>query len=125
MFTLGYRFRPWTEEKAIADGPSILRYVRETAQAYGVDRAHPLRPQGDRAASWSTAATATWTVEAETGATGRRRSPAGSCWSCSGYYDYDGGYQPEFPGVEDFAGRARAPAGTGPRTSTTPASGSW
>ena len=31
MFTLGYSFRPWTDPKAIADGPAILDYVRDTA----------------------------------------------------------------------------------------------
>jgi hypothetical protein len=47
MFTLGYRFRPWTEAKAIADGPSILGYVRATAAEAGIEQAHPLRPPGD------------------------------------------------------------------------------
>ncbi len=38
MYTLGYAFRPWPSAKAIADGPSILSYVRETADEYGIDR---------------------------------------------------------------------------------------
>src|SRR5678816_4391279 len=38
MFTLGYRFSPWTDPKAIADGPSILRYIRDTAQTFGVEK---------------------------------------------------------------------------------------
>src|SRR5690606_11695203 len=38
MYTLGYSFKPWTEAKAIADGPSILKYVRETASENGIDR---------------------------------------------------------------------------------------
>jgi len=38
MFTLGYRFRPWTDPKAIADGPSILRYINDTARAFDVQR---------------------------------------------------------------------------------------
>ena len=45
MYTLGYRFRPWQGDKALADGPSILRYVRETAAEYGVDERRPLRPR--------------------------------------------------------------------------------
>ena len=101
MFTLGYRFRPWTGEKAIADGPSILRYVRETAQAYGVEE-HVRYGRTVTRASFDTA-TATWTVETET-ADGPETFTCGFLWSCSGYYDYAGGYQPEFPGVEDFAG---------------------
>src|SRR6476646_8797199 len=68
MFTLGYRFRPWREAKAIADGPAILRYIRETASAYGID--DHIR-YGRRAvhASWSSA-DARWTVDVENTATG-------------------------------------------------------
>src|SRR6516162_11229631 len=62
MYTLGYRFRPWKEAKAIADGPSILKYIRETAAEYGIDRRirYGHRVTG---ASWSTA-DGRWTVEA-------------------------------------------------------------
>ncbi len=64
MYTLGYRFRPWRDAKAIADAPSILNYIRDTAADFGVDK--EIR-YGHRVkhASWSTA-DALWTVEAET-----------------------------------------------------------
>jgi monooxygenase len=101
MFTLGYRFKPWTGDKALADGPSILAYVRETAEEYGVDR---LVRYGHRVtgASWDSAS-ARWTVEAQT-ADGPTTVTADFLWSCSGYYDYEQGYAPEFPGQDDFAG---------------------
>ena len=38
MYTLGYSFKPWREAKSIADGPSILKYVRDTASDYAIDR---------------------------------------------------------------------------------------
>jgi cation diffusion facilitator CzcD-associated flavoprotein CzcO len=60
MYTLGYSFKPWREAKAIADGPSILNYVRETAAEYGIDKHIRYRHQVKRA-SWSSD-TATWTV---------------------------------------------------------------
>src|SRR6516225_7574561 len=63
MFTLGYPFRPWREAKAIADGPSILKYVRDTAQEYGIDR-HIRFQQRVRSASWSSRA-ARWELEVE------------------------------------------------------------
>ncbi|MGZ4480379.1 MAG: flavin-containing monooxygenase [Nocardioidaceae bacterium] len=107
MFTLGYRFRPWTEEKAIADGPSILRYVRETARAYGVDE-HVRYGRTVTRASWDSA-TATWTVETATPDGAGETFTCGFLWTCSGYYDYAGGYQPEFPGIEEFAGRVVHP----------------
>src|SRR5918992_2950387 len=70
MYTLGYAFKPWREAKAIADGPSILKYVRDTAAEHGVDRHIRFRHMVRRA-SWSTE-DAHWTVEAETGGgTGR------------------------------------------------------
>jgi cation diffusion facilitator CzcD-associated flavoprotein CzcO len=103
MYTLGYDFRPWTEAKAIADGPSILNYIRETARDYGVDRHIRFNHRVVRAA-WSTD-DAVWTVEAERSDTGETvRFTCGFLFMCSGYYRYDQGYLPEFPGVERFAG---------------------
>jgi monooxygenase len=102
MFTLGYRWRPWRGEKALADGPSILQYVRDVAQEYGVDR---LIRYGHKVvrADWDSS-TARWTVEVET-PDGPHRISAGFLLGCTGYYDYEGGYAPEFPGQDDFAGR--------------------
>src|SRR6202030_1270264 len=65
MYTLGYSFRPWTQAKAISDGPSILRYVRETARDFGIDKHIRFRHRAISAA-WSSAA-AVWTVEATGG----------------------------------------------------------
>ena len=104
MYTLGYSFRPWPSAKAIADGPSILRYVRETARVYGVDRHIRFNTRVCRA-SWSSAA-GQWTVEAERGP--RRERVAFTCnflYMCSGYYDYASGYKPTWPGMERFGGR--------------------
>ncbi len=103
MFTLGYAFRPWQEARAIADGPSILKYIRETAEEFGIDRqirfGHMVRR-----ATWSSAG-ALWTVEAQRGADGEIVNfTCNFLVMCSGYYDYDGGYTPEWPGVERFAG---------------------
>src|ERR1019366_7779131 len=66
MYTLGYRFRPWTSAKAIADGPSILEYIRDTAKVYGIDKKIRFNRRVTRA-SWSSD-TSTWTVDIETGA---------------------------------------------------------
>src|SRR5215510_6053035 len=63
MFTLGYRFRPWTDPKAIADGPSIKAYIEDTARAYGIDRKIRFRHRVVRA-EWSSA-DARWTVDVE------------------------------------------------------------
>jgi monooxygenase len=103
MFTLGYRFRPWTDAKSIAEGPSILRYVRETAKEYGVDERIRYGLKVVRAA-WSSQ-DATWTVDAVRTDTGETvRLTCGFLWACSGYYRYDEGYTPDFKGVESFAG---------------------
>ena len=103
MYTLGYSFRPWKEAKAIADGPSILNYVRETARDHGIDRHIRFRHQVKRA-SWSSA-DACWTVEAERTDTGETvRLTCHFLHLCVGYYDYAQGYLPEFPGRERFGG---------------------
>ena len=107
MFTLGYSFKPWTEPKAIADGPRILNYVRETAAENGIDKKIRFHHRVKRA-SWSTP-DARWTVEAERtageGATEIVRFTCNFLFMCSGYYKYEEGYTPEFTGAADFAGR--------------------
>jgi len=104
MFTLGYAFRPWTESKAIADGPAILKYVNDTAREYGVDPHIRYRHRVVRA-SWSSAS-AKWTVEAEKGPQkGRVRFTCSFLYVCAGYYDYDEAYAPAFPGSWRFDGR--------------------
>jgi monooxygenase len=104
MYTFGYSFRPWRSNIALADGDSIRAYIRETAQAYGIDRNIRFRHQV-KSASWSSA-DALWTVEAERGP--EREPVRFTCnflFGCTGYYDYAGGYTPEFAGTESFAGR--------------------
>jgi len=104
MHTLGYRFKPWTADKAIADGPSILAYLHETAREYGIDRHirfghHVIR------ADWTTD-DARWRVEAVRKDTGETVVlTANFLFMCSGYYSYKAGYTPEFPGRERFQGQ--------------------
>jgi monooxygenase len=108
MHTLGYRFRPWTEAKSIADGPSILRYVRQTARDAGIDERIRFRHRVV-SAEWSTA-DCRWTVEAVRADTGEAvRFTCGFLFVCSGYYRYDEGYSPQFPGMESFSGRVVHP----------------
>jgi cation diffusion facilitator CzcD-associated flavoprotein CzcO len=104
MYTLGYSFRPWTSPKAIADGPSILQYVRETAEAYGIDRR--IRYQHRvTAAAWSSSE-ARWTVTALRGEAGEEvRLTCSFLLVCAGYYEYEKGYTPHFEGTERFRGR--------------------
>jgi cation diffusion facilitator CzcD-associated flavoprotein CzcO len=104
MFTLGYAFRPWTDPKAIADGPSILSYIRETARDNGIDRKIRFKHRVTSAA-WSSR-DCRWTVEAERGeAREPVRFTANFLLMCSGYYNYASGYVPEFPGRARFTGR--------------------
>jgi monooxygenase len=104
MYTLGYSFRPWTSPKAIADGPSILQYVRETAEVYAIDR--KIRYQHRvKTATWSSE-TSRWTVTVLVGKA--REEVQLSCnflFICAGYYDYEAGYTPKFEGAEQFRGR--------------------
>jgi cation diffusion facilitator CzcD-associated flavoprotein CzcO len=102
MFTLGYAFRPWRSTRAIADGPSIVAYITETARAYGVDRRIRFGHRVTRA-EWSSAA-ARWTVTVDRGETGPVTLTCSFLFACSGYYRYDEGYRPTFTGEADFAG---------------------
>ena len=106
MYTLGYDFKPWKEAKAIADGPSILRYVHETAAENGIDR-HIRYNHMVKRAEWNTE-TAAWTVETEqNGET--VRFTCNFLFMCSGYYSYRSGYKPDFAGAEDFKGQVVHP----------------
>ena len=101
MHTLGYRFRPWTQAKAIADGPSILSYIRDTAREAGIDRRIRYGHRVLRA-SWSTV-DAQWTVDAVHDGEPVQLT-ARFLYVCSGYYHYDAGYTPTFPGIGQFTG---------------------
>jgi cation diffusion facilitator CzcD-associated flavoprotein CzcO len=103
MHTLGYRFKPWTEARSITDGPSILDYVRRTAHDAGIDRKIRFHHRV-LGAAWSSA-DSRWTVEAERTETGEPvQLTCDFLWTCSGYYRYDEGYTPDFPGTERFPG---------------------
>ncbi len=104
MYTLGYSFKPWEDAKAIADGASILRYVEQTAREHRIDERIRFDHRVVRS-QWSSRE-ARWTVEAERGDTGESiQLTCDFLLMCSGYYRYDEGYTPEFPGTERFAGR--------------------
>jgi monooxygenase len=103
MHTLGYSFKPWTQAKAIADGPSILDYVKATAAEYGVDD-HIRYGHRVVAAAWSSP-DALWTVEAERAGGERVRFTCNFLYMCAGYYSYQAGHTPEFAGIETFKGR--------------------
>ncbi len=102
MFTLGFRFKPWTSEKAIADGPDIMAYLKETVAEYGIDK-HIRYGQNVEGANWSDDDNR-WTVSVERDGEQVEIS-ARYLMACSGYYNYEqGGFSPEFAGAEDFEG---------------------
>jgi len=103
MYTLGYSFRPWREARAIADGSSILNYVRDTARDHGIDQKIRFNHRVKRAA-WSSSE-ALWHVEAELSSGEVARFTCNFLFLCSGYYNYEAGYTPEFKGAERFQGR--------------------
>lgn len=108
MMSFGYHFRPWADTRILADGPSIRRYVNETASEYGVDRQvrFGLRTVS---AAWSSRE-ARWTLTATSEDSGETHT-----FSCNylitatGYYNHDQGYLPEFPGIEAFKGQCIHP----------------
>ena len=103
MFTLGYSFRPWPGEESIADGSSILRYVRDTARDHRVEDRIRFGHRVERA-EWSST-DARWTVSATRTDTGENvQLSCGFLYCCTGYYRYDEGYSPSFPGAALFAG---------------------
>jgi monooxygenase len=108
MYTFGYKFRPWQDVQVLADGPSIREYIAETAAEFGIDdKIHfGLKVVN---ADWSSAQSR-WTVTTLHEASGETRTyTCGFLISCTGYYNFDAGYLPTFPGVDQFKGRCVHP----------------
>ena len=103
MHTLGFSFKPWTEAKSIADGPSILQYLKQTVAQFGIDK-NIRYGQLVTKAEWSTD-DAQWTVTSTNKATGASNTISCSfLFMCTGYYSYKKGHTPEFAGPERFKG---------------------
>lgn len=111
MYTYAYNFKPWTNSKVIADGSTILSYIREAAEEGGIDKKVRFGIKVVKA-DWSDAS-ASWTVHTEQlkwdGKIKRGKLRCKFLLSCAGYYDYAGGYTPEFAGRDDFQGRVAHP----------------
>jgi len=109
MHTLGYSFKPWLSAKAIADGPAIRDYIKESAAEFGVDQ-HIQYQRKVVAASWDSD-TAKWTLtlentqEGDTAAAELETLTCNFIYSCTGYYRYDQGFTPDFPDAEKFKGQ--------------------
>jgi cation diffusion facilitator CzcD-associated flavoprotein CzcO len=103
MFSFSYKFRPWHEPKVLADGPSIRRYIADTAREYGVDKCIQFGLKILRAA-WSSEQRC-WTVTAQKEGSGETSTVTCKYLiTCAGYYNHDRGYRPDFPGLERFQG---------------------
>ncbi len=108
MFSFGFKFRPWNELKVLADGPAIRQYVNDTAREYGIDAKVQFGLR-TTAAEWSSEERC-WTVTAVHEASGETRAfRAAFLIGATGYYNYDQGYLPHFPGVERFKGQCIHP----------------
>jgi monooxygenase len=105
MFTLGYSFRPWESDASFAPGPAIREYVTATAREEGIDR-HIRFGHRVTGADWNSAQ-ARWTVSCSTadGAAPALNIRCRFVFFCSGYYDDEAGYEPDWPGRESFTGR--------------------
>ena len=102
MFTLGYRFKPWTSDKGIADGGDIRDYIRTAASENGIDQKIRFNHKVIQA-DWNSKESL-WTVTADVDGDVVTYT-AKYLMGCTGYYDYDEGFTPEFEGREDFAGQ--------------------
>jgi monooxygenase len=102
MHTLGYSFKPWEAEKAIADGPAILSYLNETADEHRVRQRIRFREKLV-AADWNSEASE-WRLRVQMGDGEFKHYRCNFLLMCSGYYSYDRGYEPEFEGKQDYQG---------------------
>ena len=102
MHTLGFEFKPWRADKSIADGPAILNYLNETCDEYGI-RKHIRLGRRVVGASWSTTRAA-WELDVVRSGGEHEKISCNYLYMCAGYYSYEGGYVPDFSGIETFQG---------------------
>lgn len=108
MYTLGFPFNPWSNAKAIADGPTILQYIKDTAAKFGIDKKIKFNHKVIDA-SWSDAEKM-WTLKiAPHEGVQHETLKCKFLTMCSGYYNYENGYTPEFPGIENYKGKVVHP----------------
>jgi monooxygenase len=110
MYTLGFSFNPWENPQSIADGPSILQYIKDTAAKFGIDKKIKFDHKVTDA-SWSDD-DRSWTITIN----GTKKMTCRFLFMCSGYYDYDNGYSPDFPGAASFTGKIIHPQKWDPKT---------
>lgn len=104
MYTFGYSFRPWISDKVLADGPAIKQYLRDTVREYALEERIRCGVAVQRA-EWSSTEQC-WTLSAQDETTGEALTfKASFLIGCTGYYNYDAGYKPDFPGEVDFRGQ--------------------
>ncbi len=108
MYTLGFSFNPWENPKAIADGPAILQYIKDTAAKFGIDKKIRFNHKAEKA-SWSSEEKLWTIVIAPTEEYPARTIECRFVFMCSGYYDYDEGHNPQFRGSETFEGKVIHP----------------
>ena len=103
MYTLGYNFRPWLDKKALADGPSILQYIKDTAKEGGYE--DKIRYNHKVTSSNWSSDDAKWEMDISVpGESELQKYTCNFLFACSGYYSYDAGYTPDFEKVEDYKG---------------------
>ena len=103
MYTLGFNFKPWKEQEAIANAPSILKYLNETVEEFNLKNKIRFGKYVKKA-NWSSS-TNSWTVDVEDKSTGElSQISCNFIFMCSGYYSYKEGYTPQFDGIENFNG---------------------
>lgn len=103
MYTLGYDFKPWVDKKALADGPAILDYIKETAKEGGYEN-KILYNHKVISSDWSSQKKQ-WNINVDIANTEDEKSY--SCdflFVCSGYYSYEGGYTPDFQHLDSYKG---------------------
>ncbi len=107
MYTLGYNFKPWTEPQVIADGDRIRNYIQETARENAIE-SHIRYDSKVTSADWQSD-TATWTLTVQKKSGETTQLTCNWLMMCSGYYNYEEGFTPEFKGREDFKGQVIHP----------------
>ncbi|KAI6898198.1 monooxygenase [Hortaea werneckii] len=107
LYTFGFSWRPWNEQSSIAEGPRIIKYMKESAAMYGIDKKIHFHHKVDKA-NWSSSER-NWTLDVTANKTEKKTYRGKFFMLCTGYYDYNEPLKTVIPGLDQFQGKVMHP----------------
>ncbi len=103
MYTFGFSFKTWDNPKSFADAPNILKYLNEAANEYKIK--DKIKYQTKVLKANFDTQNKLWSITVINKSGNEEIHYSQFLFSCTGYYNYDEGYTPNYNGLENFEGK--------------------